>query len=81
MSSAGQAGISYRTVGRDAPDFRAPFRLSRGDILIVGSSGPLAEINSRDPSRSHPPNEPEEEMPWYMLSREQMTGWAARQPC
>ena len=54
-SSAGQAGITYRTVGRDAPDFKVPFRLSRGDIVVVGSSGPLAEIDSRDPSRSRPP--------------------------
>ena len=72
VSAAGQAGISYRTVGRDPPEFRVPFRLSRGDIAVVGSTGLLLEIDSRDPARSRPANEPEEEVPWYTLSREHM---------
>ena len=73
-SAAGQAGITYRTVGRDAPDFKVPFRLSRGDIVVVGSSGLLAEIDSRDPSRSRPRNEPEERgCRGTTLSRLQMT--------
>ena len=72
-SAAGQVGITYRTVGRDAPDFKVPFRLSRGDIVIVGATGLLAEIDSRDPSRSRPPYDPEAGAPWYDLSRLQMT--------
>jgi hypothetical protein len=71
-AATGQVGISYRTIGRDAPDFKAPFRLSRGDIVMIGPTGPLVEVNSRDPSRSKPANEPEEETPWYVLSREQI---------
>jgi len=71
-SAAGQNGISYRTVGREAPDFKVPFHLSRGDIVVVSSAGSLVEIDSRDPSRSKPASEPEEPTPWYLLSREQM---------
>jgi hypothetical protein len=71
-SAAGQSGISYRTVGREAPDFKVPLHLSRGDIVVVSSAGSLVEIDSRDPSRSKPASEPEEPTPWYLLSREQM---------
>jgi hypothetical protein len=72
-SAAGQVGITYRTVGRDAPDFKVPFRLSRGDIVVVGSTGLLAEIDSRDPSRSRPAYDPGDRSPWYELSRLQTT--------
>jgi hypothetical protein len=70
-SAGGLQGISYRTVGREAPAFTAPFRLSRGDVVIVGGTGPIAEVDTRDPSHSKPANEPDDAAPWYELSREQ----------
>ncbi len=38
-------GLSYHAVG-EAPVFEKPFRLSRGDIAVVGAKGILASANS-----------------------------------
>lgn len=42
----GQPGILYRAVGAEPAQLDKPFRLSRGDVAIVGSDGLLTEIDS-----------------------------------
>jgi hypothetical protein len=69
-NAGGQQGIAYLTIGHQPPSFSTPFRLSRGDVVIVGNSGKLAEIDTRDPAHGNPASEPDDAMPWYVLSRE-----------
>ncbi|MCB8822797.1 cellulose biosynthesis cyclic di-GMP-binding regulatory protein BcsB [Microvirga rosea] len=45
----GQPGLVYGTVGRLPPALEAPFSFTGGDIAVLGPSGVLAQIDTRDP--------------------------------
>ena len=46
----GHPGILYRTVGKGDPSFDKPFRLARGNVAAIGSSGLLTEIDTENAS-------------------------------
>ena len=48
--AGGDMGATYRTLGKDAPDFDKPMQLSDGNVAILGATGLRTEVNTRDPS-------------------------------
>ncbi|WNZ80770.1 hypothetical protein [Pseudomonas sp. P105] len=52
VQASGQHGLVYRTLGSQAPDFAQPIVLTRGDVAILGDSGAVTIIDSKDPSGS-----------------------------
>lgn len=52
VESGGQHGLSYRTLGGQPPDFARPVLLERGNVTILGDSGPLSTFDARDPNGS-----------------------------
>ncbi|WP_432723392.1 cellulose biosynthesis cyclic di-GMP-binding regulatory protein BcsB [Jeongeupia wiesaeckerbachi] len=43
-------GIAYRSIGKQAPLPARPFRLTRGDIAVLGDEGAILQIDSRAPT-------------------------------
>jgi hypothetical protein len=56
VHSSGQDGILWHGMGGAAFLPTEPFVLNRGDIAVIGRTGPVAWIDSADPSASSPPD-------------------------
>jgi hypothetical protein len=52
VGSGSQHGMVYRTLGGQAPDFARPVLLERGNVTILGDSGPLTTFDAKDPTGS-----------------------------
>jgi len=55
VSAGGQDGVLWHALGQQPGVLDVPFVLNRGNVAIIGAAGPLAWIDSADPSASHPP--------------------------
>ena len=55
VSASGQDGVLWHTLGQRAGMLDAPFVLNRGNVAIIGATGPVAWIDSANPDASHPP--------------------------
>ncbi|UAN02698.1 cellulose biosynthesis cyclic di-GMP-binding regulatory protein BcsB [Achromobacter mucicolens] len=55
VSAGGQDGVLWHTLGEQPGMTDAPFVLNRGNIAIIGATGPVAWIDSDNPDASHPP--------------------------
>lgn len=57
VSGAGHSGILWSAIGTmSAPALEAPFLLNRGDIALIGSEGPVAWVDTSNPSASQSPS-------------------------
>jgi hypothetical protein len=52
IESGSQHGMVYRTLGGQAPNFARPVLLERGNVTILGDSGPLTTFDAKDPTGS-----------------------------
>ncbi|MDH0745555.1 cellulose biosynthesis cyclic di-GMP-binding regulatory protein BcsB [Pseudomonas sp. GD03842] len=52
VESGGQHGMVYRTLGGQAPDFQRPVLLERGNVTVLGDTGPLTTFDAKDPTGS-----------------------------
>lgn len=52
VTSGGQQGLVYRTLGSHAPQFDESLLLTRGNASILGSEGVLSTFDTHDPSGS-----------------------------
>lgn len=50
----GQDGLLWHTIGQHPGMVDAPFVLNRGDVAVIGASGPIAWIDSANPEASSP---------------------------
>jgi hypothetical protein len=48
----GETGIAYYTVGKVMPLISQPFRLARGNLAVIDSSGPILQMDKSDPTGS-----------------------------
>jgi hypothetical protein len=55
ISGGGQDGLLWHTLGQHPGMLDAPFVLNRGNVAIIGATGPVAWIDSANPDASHPP--------------------------
>lgn len=55
VSGGGQDGLLWHTLGQHPGMLDAPFVLNRGNVAIIGATGPVAWIDSANPDASHPP--------------------------
>jgi len=55
VSGGGQDGLLWHTLGERPGMLDAPFVLNRGNVVIIGATGPVAWIDSGNPDASHPP--------------------------
>ncbi|MEN4921229.1 cellulose biosynthesis cyclic di-GMP-binding regulatory protein BcsB [Achromobacter spanius] len=55
VSAGGQDGVLWHTLGQHPGMADAPFVLNRGNVAIIGATGPVAWIDSGNPDASHPP--------------------------
>ena len=51
----GQDGLLWHTLGQHPGKLDAPFVLNRGNVAVIGATGPIAWIDSANPDASHPP--------------------------
>ncbi|WP_035051676.1 cellulose biosynthesis cyclic di-GMP-binding regulatory protein BcsB [Andreprevotia chitinilytica] len=52
VTAAGETGILYRTVGQAAPTLDQPFRLTHGNVAVLGDGGPVSQLDTNDPTGS-----------------------------
>ncbi len=52
IKSGSQHGVVYRTLGSQAPQFKEPLLLTRGNASILGAEGALSTFDTHDPSGS-----------------------------
>lgn len=50
ISASGQNGIAYRNVGKQPTLSEAAFRLTNGNLAVLGNAGPLLQLNMDDPN-------------------------------
>jgi hypothetical protein len=55
VRGSGQDGLLWHTLGQHPGMLDAPFVLNRGNVAIIGATGPVAWIDSANPDASHPP--------------------------
>ncbi|MNT36982.1 hypothetical protein D3C72_1730970 [compost metagenome] len=55
MRGNGQDGLLWHTLGQRPGTLDAPFVLNRGNVAVLGATGPIAWIDSANPDASHPP--------------------------
>lgn len=48
VTAAGQPGIAFQNIGAQAPKLLAAFRLGRGNLALLGDSGPVLQLESED---------------------------------
>jgi hypothetical protein len=75
LTAGSASGVWWQTIGAMAPNFDQPFRLARGDVALVGNSGPLVEIDSNDPAGSRMVVESSDETPFYHPPMERVISW------
>lgn len=75
LTAGTETGVLWQTIGATPPTFDRPFRLARGDVALVGSRGPLVEIDSSDPAGSRMVADTSEETPLYRRAWERGTSW------
>ncbi|MNI59459.1 hypothetical protein D3C73_1146230 [compost metagenome] len=51
----GQDWLLWHTLGQRPGTLDAPFVLNRGNVAVLGATGPIAWIDSANPDASHPP--------------------------
>ncbi|MBD8496239.1 cellulose biosynthesis cyclic di-GMP-binding regulatory protein BcsB [Pseudomonas syringae] len=52
VKAGSQHGVTYRTLGGQAPQFKDPLLLTRGNASILGAEGALSTFDTHDPSGS-----------------------------
>jgi hypothetical protein len=50
VEAGSQHGLVYQALGTDAPTFSKPILLTRGDTSILGNSGVVTTLDSKDPN-------------------------------
>lgn len=55
VTAGGQYGVLWHAIGDWTGGLGEPFLLNRGNIAVIGSEGPLALVDSRNPDASMPP--------------------------
>jgi len=45
-----RVGLDYRTIGAEGPQLDKPYQLGVGDVMVLGSTGPVARIDTRAPT-------------------------------